>query len=146
MADTVDTITLVDDPRQIVVHLVGKSDGTGETNVIKVDKSAIAQTTDATGAKIEPVALDVDAIRWNIQGYGAIQLSWDHAADRVIAYLAGGGFEDFIGAGDLRERAISPPLKDPATADSTGDILLSSIGAAANGTYDITLWLRKRAA
>lgn len=139
MADAVSTRTLVDSGRQTVVHLTCISDATGEAAVVKVDKSAIAAAMDAAEAD----ALDIEAVRWNIQGFTSVRILWDHTTDDVALVLSGNGYEDFIGPGSERDISVAPLLTDPRSAGGTGDILLTSIGAAANATYDITLWLRK---
>lgn len=143
MADAVSSFVLLDTPDQYVVSLVCISDGTGETNALKVDKSAIGV---AVGGA-EAVALDLQSVRWNVQGYSSVKLSWDHAVDSVMAALSGGGMEDctFPGPDMINRRSLSGRA-DPKTADSTGDVLLSSVGASATATYDITLTFRKRAA
>lgn len=139
MADTVASNVLLDNSTHHVVHLVGISDATGEAAVIKVDKSAIAAASD--GAEAD--ALDIQMVRWCIQGYSSIRLYWDHTTDDLALALAGSGYEDFGAKVGALTALVG--LKDPISAGGTGDILLTSAGAAANATYDITLWLRKRA-
>ena len=138
MADTVNARALVDNGRAHVVHLTCKSDGTGETGVVKVDRSAIA----AANGGAEAVALDIEAVRWAIQGFTAVTLLWDHTTDDVAMRLSGNGYEDFVGPSDIRAVPFAS-LPDPRSTGGTGDILLTSEGAASGATYDITLWLRK---
>lgn len=132
MADAVTTKVVRDDDYVHEVHLTGISDGTGEVAVIKVDKSAIGVASDGA----EAASLDIVGARWSIQGYASIRILWDHTTDEVALVLAGNGqFE------------VSDPrmgIQDGRGAGGAGDILLTSGGAAANATYDITLRLRKR--
>lgn len=142
MADTVSIRTLVDNNRQAVVHLTCVSDGTGEAAVLKVDKSAIA----AAVGGAEAASLDIEAVRWSIQGFTSVRLLWDHTTDDLALVLCASGYDDFLGASDTRGPALTPLLTDPRSAGATGDILLTSAGAVSGATYDITLWLRKAAA
>jgi hypothetical protein len=134
MADAVTTSTIHDGRNRIVVHLTNISDGTGETNVAKIDKSAIGVASDGGEAD----ALDLESVRWCIQGMTSVRLLWDHGTDVVACLLSGSGFEDFLEAGGVK--------KDSGTVgDGTGDVLLTTNGAVSGGTYDITLSFAKRA-
>ncbi len=104
------------------------SDATGESNVVKIDKSALLNTIGS-----EPVAIDIMSVRWNIQGFSYIKISWDHTADDTAMLLSGNGFDSF-------EEACG--LRDPRTTGGTGDVLLTSVGAASGATYDITIVCR----
>lgn len=136
MADAVTTITLSNSPERIGVHLTSISDGTGESAVIKVDKSTLTSTLGT-----EPASLDIEDIRWAIQGMTSVRLLWDHTTDDVAMCLTGSGYDQFIaGAG-----GDYPPkgLADPRSSGGTGDLLLTTNGAVSGATYDITIWLRK---
>jgi hypothetical protein len=140
MADTVSVKTLVNTPTQLVVQLLGSSDGTGESAVVKVDKSTF---TASDG--VEPDSIDIEAVLWNIQGYASVTLLWDHTTDEVAHRLSGSGYNDYIGPGSHRGVSLTPMNSDSRGAGGTGDILLTSTSGATTGTYDITLWLRKAA-
>ena len=107
------------------IHLTGVSDGTGESDVVKIDKSAF---TSYDGS--EPGIINLQSVRWNIQGFSYITLEWDHTTDDVAMRLSGNGYDNFAAGGGLR---------DPASSGGTGDLLLTSTGAASGATYDITL-------
>lgn len=140
MADTVTTITVVDTPKALIVHLTCISDGTGETNVIKVDKDTIKP---AVGGA-EPTALNLDRIRWSIQGFTYIKLRWNHTTPDTMAVISNSGYDDFTGmGGELRDFMRMPGLPDPQSAGGTGDIELTSVGAVSGATYDITLAFSK---
>lgn len=128
--------TVNQNAKEYVIHLTCVSDATGETAVTKVDKSTLFST-----AGIEPVALNVHRLEANVAGFNAVRLYWDHTTAQTIAVLgAGHTVLDFTGQG-LPSLDFSLALLDPQTAGGTGDILLTSLGAAANASYDILLYL-----
>jgi hypothetical protein len=131
MADAVTAEYLHNGNKRKVLHLTGISDGTGEAAVIKADISALTYG----GGRI-PTWSVVDMIDYNIQGFLSVRLLWDHTTDDEIAVLpAGSGTIDWWALGGKA---------DPKTAGGTGDIVLTSNGAAAGGTYDITIWFRPK--
>ncbi|MEK0418299.1 MAG: hypothetical protein RI949_2305 [Pseudomonadota bacterium] len=136
MADTVTTITLEDYAKSAYAayHFTGVSDGTGETNVAKIDKSAMAVAPD----NAEPAALDILQVDWNIQGFSYIKLSWDHTTDDTAMVLPAGG-----GSRTFPNQHGEWYLKDPRSSGGTGDLLLTSVGAASGATYDITVYVKK---
>lgn len=132
MADTVDTIVVHSSGSYYAVRLLNKSDGTGETNVVKIDKSTLL---DADGK--EPVALDILRCSGTVFGASHVYLTWDHATDDEALILSGTFFHDYSDYG---------PLKDPTLRSSTGDLLLTTSGMVANGGYCIDLLLSLRQA
>ena len=147
MADTVTTQIVLETPDQIKVHWTGISDGTGETNVRKIVLANLLAAPIGTAAPVVPVALDLESIRWGITGHGYVKLSWDHAVDSTMMVLMNSGFEDFTGRdGEFKQAPRSSGLKDPKTADSTGDVFLSIVTPVNLGAYDITATFAKRAA
>ena len=131
MADTVDVDVIHNDKQTYVIHLTNISDGTGEANVTKIDRSALTNTNG-----VAPIGIDILEVRWAIQGMTYVKLSWDHTTDDVALLLTGSGYDNF---GDFSG------LKDPRSSvvsGASGDLLLTTIGAAATGTYDITLVCR----
>lgn len=127
MADAVDVLTVFAGRRRRVVRLTNLSDGTGESAVVKVDKSAI---TGPDGT--EPGRIVVEKIQYSIEGM-SVRLFWDHTADDEIVTLVGQGELDWTCCGGLI---------DPASAGDTGDIILTTNGHTAGDSYDITLHLR----
>lgn len=127
MADTVDTQVLRDSRDMYIVRLQNRSDGTGETNVVKVDKSTLS----INGA--EPTKLSLLRAVWSINGF-SVRLSWDHTTDDELLTLAGNGILDLESIGGI---------PDPASTGGTGDVLLSTVGTTAGFAYDLTLWFRK---
>lgn len=129
MADTVDTITLFNGSRRVVRRFTGISDGTGESAVVKFDKSAFTN-----GNGVEPGKLGIEWVEWNIQGYTSIRFFWDHTTDDEALILSGTGEMDFRTSGGLW---------DPASAGDTGDLIMTTAGHAANATYTITMSVLK---
>lgn len=132
MADAVTSKVVFDGFVRHVVKITNVSDGTGESDVIKVDKSTL------TGPQpgVEPGALAVDWIEYSIQGFSSVRLEWDHNTDDVLALLAAGnGFLDWKSQGRNQ---------DPKTTGGTGDVLVTTAGAVSGATYDITICFRKK--
>jgi hypothetical protein len=129
MADTVDVTALFVGRRRAAYRLTNVSDGTGENAVAKVDISTL---TGPNGVSATTKTV-VEQIEWSIQGFTSVRLFWDHTTDDEIAVLSGAGFKDYRDYGGL---------VDPGSTGGTGDVLLTTAGAAAGATYDITITLR----
>lgn len=125
MADATTSRVLVSGPRRYAVVLTAISDGTGESGVVKIDKSTLK---DALGA--EPSTLTIQKLQWTMQGYTYIKLAFDHTADDAAVVIAGDGCLDFTAYGGL---------KDPASTGGTGDLLLTTVGHASGDSYTIVL-------
>lgn len=125
MVDTV-TSSLYDGGTEIIVHITNISDGTGESSVVKVDRSALAN-----GSVIKK--LNLQEIRWNIQGFTSVRLYWDHTADNTIMVLSGNGYEYF------KHALVDPNTSADVVTAAIGDVLLTTAGAIAGATYDITM-------
>jgi len=130
MADTVTSHVLYDGIRRYAVHLTNQSDGTGESGVIKVDISTLTD-----GAGDVATYSTVDRIVGTTNGFSSVGLAWDHTTDDEIAVLSGLFDIDFSDAGGLT---------DPKSAGGTGDIILTTVGAATGAAYDITIYLRPK--
>lgn len=130
MADAVATNVIFFGPnsRKYVVQLTCRSDGTGETDVVKV---SIADLLLENGLSTTSVSL-MEA-EWDIQGFSSVELIWEDATPAVMKQMSGRGYVNY-----------SPYsyLKDPDPGSGTGDILLTSYGAVADATYDITIAIR----
>lgn len=129
MADTVQTNVIFAGTRRRSVQLLNVSDGTGESNVVKVDVSALIGPDGSA-----PTYTVVEEIQYAIQGFTSVRLVWDATTDDEIAVLpSGSGYLNFKEAGGL---------VDPKSSGTTGDILLTTAGAVSGATYDITLVIR----
>lgn len=130
MADAVDTEVLFNGTRKYTVRLTNVSDGTGETTVTKVDRSALIGPNGGAPGK-----LVIEEITWTVQGFEGVALYWNATSDEPIAVLSGSNYVDYRPFGGL--------VPDTAGTGTDGDIILSTIGTpAANDTYDILLVLR----
>lgn len=138
MADAVTAKTLVDNTKEIILHLTNISDGTGEATVAKIVKASIGAAVGGAAA----ASLDLAWIRWTIQGFSSVRLLWDHTADDVAMVLSGNGYENFL---EVSADSRSLPKPDPRSAGGTGDVLLTTAGAVSGATYDITMCFRKAA-
>lgn len=124
MADTVTNKTLISNKKRISVFLTNASDGTGESAVVKIDKSTLTSL-----AGIEPTKLTIERLEWNCDGMRA-DLYWDHTSDVKIASLAAGpGCLDFRDVGGLH---------DSGTGE-TGDVILTTVGHTSGDSYCIRI-------
>lgn len=125
MADAVSTQVLVDGQRNAVIKFTNVSDGTGEAAVLKVDVSTLSGTPDKV--KIERIDYDISGM--------AVNVLWDATTDVPAVVLSTGqyGFDFGVFGG----------LQNNAGAGITGDILFTTVGAAAGDTYTIILHLKK---
>lgn len=128
MADAVSTVTLHNSRKYLVVKLLNKSDGTGESNVVKVDKSTF---TGLNG--LEPTKIVIDKILYDCSGM-QVTISYDHTSDVNIAHIGGFGCLDYTDAGGLPDSG----------SGQTGDILFTTTNHSSGDTYDITLYCRKK--
>ena len=129
MVDTVDVKYIRSGPRKAAVKLTNISDGTGESTVTKVDISTLVGPNG-----VAPTKTSIESIEATVQGFTSVHLFWDHTANDELAIL-GTGFTYFNWE-DVGGHV------DPASAGSTGDILLTTVGASASSTYDITIVFR----
>ncbi len=130
MADAVTSQTLLDGPRNVVMHFTNVSDSTGEAAVLKVDVSALSAVQ---GRTVTGVA--IDKIEYNTDGM-AVDILWDATTD-ARAYTIGNdqnGCADFCRFGGLHNNA---------GAGKTGDIMFTTIGHGAGTRYSITLHMHK---
>lgn len=133
VADVVDTLVLVNDADRYVVRFTNEGGGDGESNVIKVNKSDLA---DIRG--LEPLALDIEWIQYHVGGSNYVTLRWDHTTDDEIAVLPPGADKiDFL-------RDFGGPLRDPRSAGGTSDILLTTDGNVDGNSYSIIISIRLR--
>ena len=140
MADAVTKVVVLDSPIYHTIHMTNISDGTGESNVIKIDKSTLLGP-----GNIEPSCLDIQVVRWAVQGFSYVKLAWDHTTDDTGMVLCNSGFDDFRFDVDHKDAPFNAANRDPRSAGGTGDMLLTTAGAVSGASYDITLMVRKTA-
>lgn len=130
MADAVDVIVIANNPNRYVIRCTNRSDGTGESNVIKADKSTLVGLLGW-----EPSKLNLEWVQWSIQGFTSVQAAWDHTTDdEMIIMGTGNGQEDFT---------INGPLVDPGSAGGTGDVLFTTFNNISNASYNIVMSFKK---
>ena|SRR3990167_9073451 len=118
--------------RRVVVRLTGVSDGTGETDVRKVDLDLLK----TQNGKI-PQRTVVEEIKWHVFGMTVV-LEWDRSPHAEIIRINENGVEN---NGHMCWRDVGGNV-DPGLDDDTGDILLTSTNCTSGDNYDITLTLR----
>lgn len=131
MVDTVNTAVMNNGDKNYVAQFINTSDGTGESAVVKVDISGLT-FSDGT----VPSSLTLEEVQWNIQGFTSVTLAWDATTDDEMVVLNGNGYKNFEDIGGL---------SDPQSTGYTGDVVLTTAGAAAGATYDIVCRFTKKA-
>lgn len=124
MADAVRVDTLVNGPRNVVLHCTNVSDGTGEAAVVKADASALGATL--------PKLMRVKGTTAGM----SVNLFWDATTDDLICTLPAD--TDF----DLDFRKFGG-LQNPNSTGATGDIVATTVGHTNGDTYAFTLELKK---
>jgi hypothetical protein len=122
------------------VHWTNISDATGEVAVKKLDI-----TTLLANDNLQPNSLDIEEVDWSIQGFASVRILWDHTIpDVALVLAAGSGYRDFRNNSDPLDDDGIRALNDPRSAGGTGSILVTTNGALAGATYDISVTFRKR--
>ena len=132
MADAVTSQTLADGPKTAVMKFTNVSDSGGESAVTKVDVSALSASADGdtcTGVTIE-------RIWWQCIGM-KVQILWDASSDAFCIELG----ENQSGSHDY---SVFGGLTNNAGSGKTGDINFTTVGASANDTYTVILYMRKQ--
>jgi hypothetical protein len=130
MADIVSSQILTDTSGvKFVVKLTNFSDGSGETDVIKVDASNTTFMTEDGARKIAKVWFSINTSNPK----SAVEIKWDGVTDATALLLSGQGFFDFRTAGDeITNNATTP----------TGDVLLSTKNFANGDNYSLVIEFR----
>jgi hypothetical protein len=134
MADSVISTKLKDHATAWAYAFVNESDGTGESNVRKVNANTlIASTGDGASQR-----LTVNKIAWSIAGANSkVKLMWGGTGANTFAILTGSGTFDLV-------TNLTTPFVN-TTANTTGDIYLSTLGFTAGATYTIVMEGKKTA-
>ena len=132
MADAVTSTTILDGTHRALIQLTSLSDGTGESAVNKVDVSGLNARADGTACS----GVTIDKVHHSVTGFTQVQLFWDATTNTIALALAesSNGHMDFSNFGGIQNTSGS---------GKTGDILLTTIGAANLDTYVIVLDLLK---
>jgi hypothetical protein len=130
MVDTVATQILFQGDKQVVMKFTNASDGTGETNVKKVDVATLApfRGQPCTSVLIERIYASAHGME--------VRLLWEASANVTILSVPQQAmqtmsFDDFGG------------LTNNASTGKTGNILFSTLDASAGDFYTVILVMRK---
>jgi hypothetical protein len=138
MATTFENTTLFEGNNMIIVHLQAYGD-TDQSAVQILDLSALTFPDNRQAGHLGVAGADKLSLleaAWSIQTFGYVQLLWDATADDEIITMSGDGYRDFRPVGGKH---------DPQSTGTTGDVLITTSGAAAGASYDIELVFRKKA-
>ena len=130
MADTITTQTIADTSGvKFVTKLTNISDGTGETNITKVDASELTFMTEDGNRKISKIWFSINTAN----GKSGVELIWGGTVNSTALFLSGQGYFDFRPSGDeIPNNATTP----------TGDVLLSTKNFANGDNYTIIVEFR----
>ena len=124
MADIVTSQKLKDHASAWAYVFTNISDGTGETNVLKVDVSGL---TAAANSSLTDQRVNINKLSWSIAGANSkVKLMWsgdNSPTTNTIVFLSGSGTMDLA-------TNLTAPLTNN-TANTTGDIYLSTAGFVA---------------
>ena len=132
MADAVASQTILDGERLAGLRFTNVSDGTGESNVVKVDVSALGANSAGTAC----TEVKIQRIYWACIGM-SVRLDFDASTNVLAVGLPADStgdeyYDNFTG------------IPNNAGSGKTGDILFTTTGASANDTYMVILELIKK--
>ena len=130
MADTVATQILFQGDKVLVMKFTNASDGTGETNVKKVDVTTL---TPYQGKSC--VAVQIDKIYGLTHGL-EVRLLWEATANGTIMTVP----QNIMQTMDFNEFG---GLDNNTTTGKTGNILFTTLDASSGDSYTIILVMRK---
>ena len=130
MADLVTTQTIAGTSGvKFVTKMTNFSDGTGETQVKKIDASEVTFMSEDGNRKIAKIWYSINTAN----NKSAVELIWDGATNATAMLLSGNGYFDLRTAGnEIINNATTP----------TGDILLSTRNFADGDNYTIIVEFR----
>ena len=131
MADAVASQTLFDGERMAIMKFTNTSDGTGETNVVKVNPSSL-NPSEAGGACDAVTITKVTALTHGMD----VQLKWKATAPVIIETIPQNNAyqQDFEKIGGLTNNA---------GAGKDGAITFTTLDASAGDTYTVVLEMVK---
>lgn len=130
MADAVTTQILFDGAKTAVIKFTDVSDGTGESNVLKVDVSSLSTYQGKTCR-----AVDIERIYASTHGMG-VDIKWDATTPALAATIP----QNTMQFWDLSDFG---GLVNNAGTGKTGDIVFSTFDASSGDRYTIILYMRK---
>jgi hypothetical protein len=127
MADAVTSQTILDGERLFIGKFTNISDGTGESGVVKIDVSALnanASGLACNGIKINKI--------WAQTIGMSIDILWDATTDLLCETVPENQFY-------LMDYSSFGGLPNNAGTGKTGDVLFTTVGAAAGDRYTIVI-------
>lgn len=127
MADIVTVQKLKDHASAWAYKFTNESDGTGETNVLKVDVSGLTAVANASATDQR---LTINKLTWSIAGANSrVKLMWSGDSPNTIVHLSGSGTMDLV-------TNLTSPITNNV-ANTNGDIYLSTLGFVAGSGYTV---------
>lgn len=146
MPNTIRKQYIVDSTKRNLTKVVLISDGTQETNTVLIDASSLAYALNAAGKIMSSNVNPKSTYRLGIKriygvvksASGLIKLQWhsNGSNSEIVAFGDSGINIDFESAGE-------PGVIQNNEANTSGDILISTIGLASNDALTLFLDLRK---
>jgi hypothetical protein len=136
MADTITSQKLKDHAAAWAYKFTNESDGTGETNVLKIDVSGL---TAASNSALTNQRVNINKLAWSIAGANSkVKLMWsgDNSPNTIVV-LTGSGTIDLA-------TNLTAPLVN-SNANTNGDIYLSTLGFTNGSSYTIIVEGKKTA-
>jgi hypothetical protein len=127
MADAVTSQTILDGERLFIGKFTNISDGTGESGAVKIDVSALSPNAfglACNGVKINKI--------WAQTVGMSIDILWDATTDLLCETVPENQFY-------LMDYSSFGGLPNNAGAGKTGDVLFTTVGAAAGDRYTIVI-------
>ena len=130
MADIVSSQIITDTSGvKYVIKLTNYSDGTGETNVKKVDAATSNFMSTNGNRKLAKVWFSINTANPK----SCVEIKWDGATPSTALLLSGQGFFDFRESGnDITNNAITP----------NGNVLLSTRNFGVGDNYSVIIEFR----
>jgi hypothetical protein len=134
MADTVASQILFEGDRKLVMKFTDTSDGTGETNVVKVN---VANLTSAHGVPCTGVTIEkIFAMTHGME----VEMKWEATSPVTIMTIP----QNVMNSFDFHDGGFGfTGLTNNAGTGKTGNITFSTLDASAGDRYSIVLYMHK---
>jgi hypothetical protein len=127
MADAVTSQTILDGERLFIGKFTNISDSTGESGVVKIDVSAL----NANASGLACNGIKINKVWAQTQGM-SVDILWDATSDLLCETIPADKFY-------LMDYSSFGGLPNNAGAGKTGDVLFTTVGAAAGDRYTIVI-------
>ena len=134
MTDTVTVTKLFDGIHTCEYEFTNQSDGTGETEVKKIDLTDLVGSTGALTGGDRPSSLSLLKVEYETT-FTLVKMLWDRSPTNEVAAV-------MVGHGEICHKSGK---HDPKRGqDGTGDILITTVGTVRDMTYTIRAKFRKK--